>query len=374
MSLITDALRAAQREKMKRQGVSPPAAAVLGFFPVKNTRHRGGSVTVWLLSAITAAVLGTSVAFFVRSSADTIPAVGPSRAIRPSVAGRADTTLPRRIASAPSARPSAVSSKSAGAAVTPTDPRRSADIRDSLLSAMRSLGPPPAPLPLLQRFAVIPQARIPASSRMTRPQSSSLSISTEPPGGHDAMRYFELGISAHNAGDLVSARRYYEQSIALDGNVANVHNNLGAVFSATGDAARAIGEFRRAVSLDPANAAAWTNLGAALRAQGRSDDAVAAFQHAMSLDAANVEAKVGLAQQYIALGALPEARALLEGVVARNPAAVEAHYSLALLLEQSGDRAGAVREYRAFLTLADPRYATYADRVRRHVEALDASR
>jgi predicted Zn-dependent protease len=147
-------------------------------------------------------------------------------------------------------------------------------------------------------------------------------------------------------------------------------NNLGVLLQSTRDYDRAEQLLRRAVALSPRNANVWSNLGNVLRDRGQRNDAIAAYQHALTIDPQHSGARISLAQQYMAISAFPEARSILESLVAENPANAEAQYTIGQVLEQQGDRAGAVRAYVAFTRVASAQFAADVERVRRRIEAL----
>lgn len=212
----------------------------------------------------------------------------------------------------------------------------------------------------------------PAPSARDAQPTGRLRIAVEQPREAEAARLFAEALAAHRAGDLATARALYERVLILAPNDADALNNLGVLLSAQRDFDRALNLLRRAASVAPRSAGTWNNVGTTLREQGRGSDAVAAYQHALTLDPQHQGAKVGLAQQYLAIGSVTQARELLEDVLAANPALAEAHYALGQALELQGDRAGAIREYSAFMRLAPARLAEHVERTRRHVDSLSS--
>lgn len=200
----------------------------------------------------------------------------------------------------------------------------------------------------------------------------TLRISVAQPRNSEASELFAEAIAAHRAQDLARARTLYERVLARSPSDADALNNLGVILSNERDYDRAYILLRRAVTVAPENAGAWNNLGNLLREQGKSRDAIAAFRQALTLDPRHQGAKVGLAQQYLAMNALFQAREILEDVLRANPALAEAHYTLGQVLEQQGDRIGAVASYNSFIRFAPERLATHVELVRRRVDLLSA--
>src|SRR5205085_414467 len=158
--------------------------------------------------------------------------------------------------------------------------------------------------------------------------SPALHIAVEQPRDANAAELFVLAVTAHRAGDLISARSLYERVLLLVPADIDAMNNLGVLLQSTRDFDRAEQLLRRAVSLSPRNANVWSNLGNVLRDRGQTNDAIAAYQHALTVDSQHPGARISLAQQYMAISAFPEAKAILELLVAENPSSVEAQYTL----------------------------------------------
>ncbi|HEX7241539.1 MAG TPA: tetratricopeptide repeat protein, partial [Longimicrobiaceae bacterium] len=97
------------------------------------------------------------------------------------------------------------------------------------------------------------------------------------PGGRAR---FAEGVRLHVAGDAAGAEAAYREALALDGGIAEAHNNLGVLLRGRGEAEAGLAAFRRAAELRPAYADALNNLGLALRDGGDLPGAVAAFRAA----------------------------------------------------------------------------------------------
>ena len=346
MSLIADALKTAQREKERRASHEGPSAAAV-LIPLREPRFRVRPAV--LLTVLGLAVGGVAAAIIVRGrNASDLPAplaAATSTIVRDALADSARLTPPALSRGTPSPpAPSAVASRAAGASIqTVAVGRDTAAVLQGRSDTLRAVVPTETPSSEL-RIAV-----------QSRP-------STE--------RLFIQAVAAHRAGDLADARSMYERVLAVVPDHADALNNLGVIFSGEQDYERALELLRRAAAIAPGNAGTWNNIGTALREQGRSDDAIAAFRRALSVDAKHQGAHVGLAQQYLAIGGLADARALLQGVIAINPTHAEAHYTLGQVLEREGDKAGAIRAYTLFVSVAPPRLSAHADRVRQYIETL----
>ena len=200
----------------------------------------------------------------------------------------------------------------------------------------------------------------------------TLRISVEQPANSTASQLFAEAIAAHRAQDFPRARALYERLLARAPGDPDALNNLGVILTMERDYDRAYELLRRAVTAAPRNAGAWNNIGNLLREQGKTGEAITAFRQALAIDPGHQGAGVGLAQQYLATNALSQARERLEDVLRANPALAEAHYTLGQVLERQGDRAGAVAAYGSFIRFAPERLTAHVDLVRRRLELLSA--
>lgn len=368
MSVIGNALKAAQREKQKKTGSSggPPPILV----PLRPKAGAASGGFSWR-NALTFAA-GFAVVFVVTAYAVKLvrgrPQVGPAPA--PIILGDAapaasDSAQPKR----DTVRPTPPAASVVSSALSPTAPRAKQGAR----SSPRDLRAPIAERTAEPRQAS--QSTAPArSERAERADASSgLRISVEAQR-EDASRLFAAAVAAHREGNFAYARTSYERVLTMAPGDVDAMNNLALLMLANREYDGAERLLRRAVSLAPRNAGVWSNLGTVLRERGQSADAIAAFQHALSIDPSHQASRIALAQQFLAIGSLPQAREILDRVVAENPAIPEAQYALGQVLEQQGDVAGAIRAYSTFLRVAPPRFATHAEFVRRRISELSARR
>lgn len=115
------------------------------------------------------------------------------------------------------------------------------------------------------------------------------------------------------------ARDAYERALQLDPGHADAHVNLGRLLHEQRAPALAEKHYRAALAAEPHHAIAAFNLGVALEDLGRVKDAAEAYERALEIDPENADA----------------------------------HYNLAGLLEKRGDKAGAVRELKAYARLTN---------------------
>ena len=102
--------------------------------------------------------------------------------------------------------------------------------------------------------------------------------------------------------DYPAVQALLERSIALDGNNAEVHLQLGILYNDQREYAQAQGEFERAVHLDPALADAHFRLGRAYLRAGKKDEAQAELDEFKTLQAkhqAEVDKERAEVQQFV---------------------------------------------------------------------------
>jgi Flp pilus assembly protein TadD len=109
-------------------------------------------------------------------------------------------------------------------------------------------------------------------------------------GLHDdaALLYLELGKPEQ-------AIAHFRQSLALKGESAVAHFNLGTALTIARRLDEAAGEFQRAIALNPSYANAHNNLGNVLLAQGKFDPAIREFDDVVRLQPDSAPAKQNLA-------------------------------------------------------------------------------
>jgi len=117
---------------------------------------------------------------------------------------------------------------------------------------------------------------------------------------------------AFSRNDSASAKRWIEQAIERDGEVAEYHYLRGLFQARTGRASEAEPSVRRALALEPAFPEAWSLLGTLLLDSGRAEEALSCLLHARTLEPANAATELNLASAYAALGRTAEEREAME--------------------------------------------------------------
>lgn len=216
-----------------------------------------------------------------------------------------------------------------------------------------------------------------------------------------------LGFAYHAAGREREAEAALRRALGLPPPRASEHRDLGAVLAAANREREARAEFERAIALDPRDAAAWLDLGNLERRAGRSAQALAAYRSAEERESSLALSLRGQAQVLAGMGRAREAEAAYRRWIARSPGdfgarleaiqffvsegradvalemargavridrqSGDAHLMLGVALDASGDKRGALAEFRRAEALsAEGPDAAGRARARRLVATLRA--
>lgn len=212
-------------------------------------------------------------------------------------------------------------------------------------------------------------------------------------GGNRAIRFYNEGVQAQQAGDLDLAARRFKEAAELDPDLTQAYTALGGLYHLRGDYAAAAAEAEKALEIDPDFAPALQlrydayrlagdtqkasqaasdlqqaggaseaatriyNEGVAAYRAGDADTAIAKLQQALALDPELTAAYVALGGLYLGRGDASQAAAMASEALARDPGNVNAmkvRYDAARGL---GD-AEAAQAALAALVEADSRWAS----------------
>ncbi|MBV9287674.1 MAG: tetratricopeptide repeat protein [Hyphomicrobiales bacterium] len=136
----------------------------------------------------------------------------------------------------------------------------------------------------------------------------------------DAEEAFARAEASEAAGDLASARRWYELAGRLDAADAVIPFNLGNVLDELGLPREAELAYRQAIARAPDFADAWFNLGVLNEKRGREADALLSYQKAFTVEPTYADALHNAALLLIRRRCFARALALLERIVAQSGA------------------------------------------------------
>ena len=365
MSLIADALDAAQRERAKRTGIRQPAIhdGVTSFRSLtKKTRAP-------IPREVGIALAGLAAVIVVASGVSIITANSRSK-VNP-ISGSAAPPIPLPIQAATDSSHVLAPAPIAAADTTLAATGQGLDGYDRAIQEYEPLNIPP-----VSGYGRAPQSTVdelipPGEDTPQATPKGSFKITMQPtPATTTNDKLFEQGLAAQQRGDFPTARDLDTRSLAANPENAAALNHLGAVHRSLGNLKLAEDFYRKALDADPKFAAAWSNLAVIYDSQGKKQQATAALQESLRLDPRNVGTKVNLAIQFAALGVYPDARRLLEEALRDNPSLPEAHYTLGQVLERQGEKDLASIQFRAFLATSKGRFPQQEAKVRQHLKDL----
>jgi Tfp pilus assembly protein PilF len=392
MSLLLDALKRAEQEKLAKQGDRPandagapapaptPAqsaarrdaanAAALELQPIASAPPPGG--------APKAAAAATAQAVFQAKAPAKKPEEGRNltmlwiigavvvvailgiggyvwwslSALQP----RPVTTLRTRAVSAPSPTPgqAKLDTLVPGALAPATPPRSDAPSQPLV---MPPAAPTPAPAsgaaPASAAAIPAPPARVAPdlAARLTRDVGSTPSLKLTPTEKPRVPTDIAAGYEALRAGDLPAARRSYGAALAADPKNVDAHLGAATIEARLGNAAAAASHYRRVLDLDPRNATALAGLASIadmsqpemLEGQLRAD--LARYPQSAALHFA-------LGNLYASRGRWEDAQGAFFEALRIEPASSDTLYNLAVAMDHMGQQRLAADYYRRALEAA----------------------
>ncbi len=162
-------------------------------------------------------------------------------------------------------------------------------------------------------------------------------------------------------GDPAAAERYFRQSLVINPDYYEGHNDLGIVLFRQGRLDEAEQAYRRSLAINDQVAPAHLNLAGLLVARHRPEEAETHFREAIRIRRDNADAYFGLASLLAQGGQSDEAIAFFRQGLELNWNEATAHKNLAVVLESQGRAAEAVPHYRAALDLKIPDWTEVAN-------------
>ncbi|MBM3740369.1 MAG: tetratricopeptide repeat protein, partial [Acidobacteria bacterium] len=181
-----------------------------------------------------------------------------------------------------------------------------------------------------------------------------------PPWGSRVETYFLIGFECLQNGADAYALPFFEEALRIDGGLAAIHGNIGAIQARRGRARDALASYTMAARLDPESADMQFNLGTALAAAGQFPEAAAALRRASEIDPASAETWANLGNVYLDLGKPDDAHGPLERALELKPSAL-VHNSLGTLYFEKGALALAQRHFESAIRLQRNYDAAYVN-------------
>ncbi len=103
-------------------------------------------------------------------------------------------------------------------------------------------------------------------------------------------------IAAQKAGDLETARAFYDRAILIKPDNPESWNRRATIFLAEENYSEALRDINRTLTLEPRHFGAWTGLGIILETLGAEKEALEAFREALEIYPYLPQAKQGVAR------------------------------------------------------------------------------
>jgi len=159
------------------------------------------------------------------------------------------------------------------------------------------------------------------------------------------------GLKAHQAGDLTTARKFYEEVLQHAPRDADALHLLGMVNAQEGDFEAAVDKIRYALEIDPDNALFHNHFANSLKALGQYDKAMFHYKRALELVPDYAEVHNNLGGLYQKIGDTENALRQYAKALSINPAYITAHENLGALFMRQGKFDEARRQYNNVLEL-----------------------
>jgi Tfp pilus assembly protein PilF len=350
MSVILDALKKAQESRKKQNGV-PSSQQGQADPSKKRVLIWVGSATLLLVAAVIVAIVllsGSSkreVAQVVAPIPAGVKSVAPEPAKVPPPVEKTPNP-PQQTQQA--GQPGVVKEK--GAWITD---RVIADPGKAPVTDQKKVVPPRAPV--RKEAARLSQSRTPEGEVGSSLPNVARRESYDP-GPRREQSAFDAAqdraAALAEAGRLTEARQVYTKLLAEQPGHPEILNNLGVIALRERRTDEALYYFSKALDIRKDYPKALNNVGLALMAQGNQADAERYFREAIAVEPNSVEPRLNLAALLRGQKRLEEASGLLRGLVEKNPPQSQPLLSYALIRDDAGDGAGAIRYYRQYLANA----------------------
>lgn len=343
MSLITDALKAAQRERASQTKAAKGAPPVGdGFFPyVSNTpakTRRRRAPIILVSSAVVVILAGT--AWLLRSALIKPPTVArPPIILPPPVTVTQTPAVPNTAAVAIGLTDSStVASEGAGTVAT----------NDAPAPASKPQGKEVAPRTQAPRVKPVASSTAPATAAGGSAESTSRAPTIRGIVQAPRVDYEAEATALFNAGDLAGARDRF-QLATRTAPTARAWTNYGVTLQRLGDVTAAAAAYQSAIGIDANYLEAWLYQGRLAADRGDITNAVPLLQRARAINPRSADVNVELARLEYESGNFTEAKRFAEEAARSDPANTRANWYVGVASDTLRDAASAIRGFTAYL-------------------------
>ena len=165
-----------------------------------------------------------------------------------------------------------------------------------------------------------------------------------------AVKEFEKGAKADEAGKMDDAIRHYQKAIQIAPEFYEAHNNLGSDYLSKSDFPAARKEFEQAIQENQSDAAGYFNLSNACMLMNNLPEAEKYLEEGIRREPESALGQFLLGSLNMKTGKLPEAEHALQQAIKFNPVMIQPRLQLVNLLLQQGKKPEAIEQLHDFVT------------------------
>jgi tetratricopeptide (TPR) repeat protein len=166
---------------------------------------------------------------------------------------------------------------------------------------------------------------------------------------HNAEIHHNLGDVYSRRGDFAKAIEEYDRALAINPRYLAVLVNLADVYDNLGEWDKALRQYEKALTVDPNVPKLHNNLGNMYNKMGKHDEALAEYGKAVALNPYYPDAYSNMGVAYMKKGEMKEAEAAIKKAIEVAPHYAAAKSNLAYLYEMQGEIDAAARVYGVML-------------------------
>ena len=156
---------------------------------------------------------------------------------------------------------------------------------------------------------------------------------------------FALALQNHKKNNLKVAKNYYNETLRMNLNHVDAHNNLGIIFFNLGEYQKAMSCFKKAIQIQPNYVAAYYNLGNVHKETAENQKAINCYEKAIQINPEYVDALNNLGIIFFKLGEYHKSVSCYEKAIRINPNNVGVHNNLGNTLKELGEHQKAINCY-----------------------------
>lgn len=193
------------------------------------------------------------------------------------------------------------------------------------------------------------EEKVPAKSQGANPNLTDVREYTKK-FPKPAVKEFEKGAKADEAGKKDDAIRHYQKAIQIAPEFYEAHNNLGSDYLSKSNFPAAVKEFELAIQENQSDAAGYFNLSNACMLMNNLPDAQKYLAEGIRREPESALGQFLLGSLNMKIGKLPEAERALRQAIKFNPVMVQPRLQLVNLLLQQKKKPEAIEQLHDFVT------------------------